>query len=61
MEPPTLNIPGEVTFVLQAGILKESVTVNVNDFSFEKLKEITCSFLDKKVLFVFSLHFIHFY
>lgn len=49
MEPPVLNIPGELTFVLQAGIVKESVTLNISDISLEKLKEIACNFLDKRV------------
>lgn len=49
MEPPVLNIPGELTFVLQAGIVKESVSLNISDISLEKLKEIACNFLDKRV------------
>ncbi|GFQ96825.1 hypothetical protein TNCT_663981 [Trichonephila clavata] len=48
MEPPVLNIPNELTFILQAGLSRESVTVNVSEFSIEKLKELACNFLDKK-------------
>ncbi|XP_054723048.1 serine/threonine-protein kinase D1-like [Uloborus diversus] len=48
MEPPILNIPGELSFVLQAGILRDTVTVNVNDFTLDKLKELACNFVDKR-------------
>lgn len=48
MEPPVLNISGETTFALQAGVLKEAITVNIGDFSFDKLKELACSLVDKK-------------
>lgn len=56
MEPPVLNIPGELTFTFQAGILKELISVNIGDFTFEKLKELACNFLDKKVDFCFKFH-----
>ncbi|GIY18404.1 hypothetical protein CEXT_310971 [Caerostris extrusa] len=48
MEPPVLNIPSDLTFVLQAGLLRETLSVNINEFSLEKLKELACNFLDKK-------------
>ncbi|XP_035217433.1 serine/threonine-protein kinase D1-like isoform X1 [Stegodyphus dumicola] len=48
MEPPILNVPGELTFIMQAGILRETVTVNSGDFSIQKLKDLACNFLDKK-------------
>ncbi|GBM48790.1 Serine/threonine-protein kinase D3 [Araneus ventricosus] len=50
MEPPVLNIPSELTFVLQAGLARETLTVNTADFSIEKLKELACNFLDRKFL-----------
>ncbi|GFT39705.1 hypothetical protein NPIL_56091 [Nephila pilipes] len=48
MEPPVLNIPNDLTFILQAGLLRETVTINISEFSIEKLKELACNFLDKK-------------
>ncbi|KAF8793614.1 Serine/threonine-protein kinase D3 like protein [Argiope bruennichi] len=48
MEPPVLNIPSDLTFVLQAGLARETIVVNTADFSIEKLKELACNFLDQK-------------
>lgn len=50
MEPtvPTLNVPGEITFILQCGLIKDTVTVDVSDLNLKSLKNIACSFIDKK-------------
>lgn len=54
MEPPILNVPSDLTFILQAGLLKDTVTISINDFTIEKLKELACNFLDRKVSFYFD-------
>ncbi|KAG8180693.1 hypothetical protein JTE90_006251 [Oedothorax gibbosus] len=48
MEPPILNVPSDITFILQAGLLKDTLTISANEFTIEKLKELACNFLDKK-------------
>uniref|UniRef100_A0A2L2YJ80 protein kinase C n=1 Tax=Parasteatoda tepidariorum TaxID=114398 RepID=A0A2L2YJ80_PARTP len=47
MDLPILNIPSDLTFTLQTGLLKENITVNLNEFSLDKLKELACKFLIK--------------
>ncbi|KFM83155.1 Serine/threonine-protein kinase D3, partial [Stegodyphus mimosarum] len=48
MEPPTLNLPDEVTFMMQAGLTRDSITVDVGDLNLKSLKDLACNFVDKK-------------
>lgn len=60
MEPPTLNLPDEVTFMMQAGLARDSITVDVCDLNLKSLKDLACNFVDKKVCFyVFRNSIIH--
>lgn len=58
MEPPILNVPSDLTFILQAGLLKDTVTISITDFTIEKLKELACNFLDRKVSLYFEVNVI---
>ncbi|GFS47579.1 hypothetical protein TNCV_3133761 [Trichonephila clavipes] len=48
MEPPILNLPDEVTFMMQAGLARDSITVDVGDLNLKSLKDLACNFVDKK-------------
>lgn len=58
MEPPILNLPDEVTFTMQVGLARDSITVDVGDLNLKSLKDLACNFVDKKVHILFlSLNF----
>ncbi|GIY57510.1 hypothetical protein CEXT_208101 [Caerostris extrusa] len=48
MEPPILNLPDEVTFMMQVGLARDSITVDVGDLNLKSLKDLACNFVDKK-------------
>lgn len=54
MEPPTLNLPDEVTFMMQAGLARDSITVDVCDLNLKSLKDLACNFVDKKVFTLYK-------
>ncbi|UYV75301.1 PRKD1 [Cordylochernes scorpioides] len=48
MELPVLNIPGEVNFSMQAGLVRDVVIVDVGQLNLKSLKDLACNFIDKK-------------
>ncbi|XP_042902741.1 serine/threonine-protein kinase D3 isoform X2 [Parasteatoda tepidariorum] len=48
VEPPTLNLPDEVTFTMQAGLVKDSLTVDVGDLNLKSLKDLAVNFIDRR-------------
>jgi len=49
MEPPILNVPGEVSFFMQAGLVKDVVKVDTSELTLKTLKDCACNFIDRKV------------
>lgn len=49
METPTLNVPGEISFFMQAGLTKDVVTVDMSELNLKTLKDLACNFIDRKV------------
>ena len=50
MSIPQLNVnPGEVSFFLQSGLLKDSVTIEASELNLKSLKDLACNFVDRKV------------
>lgn len=50
MSIPLLNVnPGEISFFLQAGLLKDSVTIETSELNLKSLKDLACNFVDRKV------------
>ncbi|KAF4529539.1 hypothetical protein B566_EDAN014385 [Ephemera danica] len=39
----------EVTFLMQAGLVRDTVTASVNTLTLQRLREIACDFINKKV------------
>ncbi|XP_023225928.1 serine/threonine-protein kinase D1-like [Centruroides sculpturatus] len=48
MDLPVLNLPDEITFILQSGLAKDTVTVNIADLNLKTLKDLACDFINKK-------------
>ncbi|XP_076360399.1 serine/threonine-protein kinase D1-like isoform X2 [Tachypleus tridentatus] len=48
MDTSMLKIPGEITFFLQTGLFKDTVSVDVSELNLKKLKDLACNFIDKK-------------
>ncbi|RWS02096.1 serine/threonine-protein kinase D1-like protein, partial [Dinothrombium tinctorium] len=48
MEPPVVNIPGEITFLMQSGLVKDTVTVDTGDLNLKSIKDLACNFIDRK-------------
>ncbi|XP_064489728.1 serine/threonine-protein kinase D3-like isoform X2 [Ornithodoros turicata] len=48
MELPVLNVPGEVTFLMQAGLVKDTVTMDTSELNLRTLKDLACNFIDRK-------------
>ncbi|XP_022240643.1 serine/threonine-protein kinase D1-like [Limulus polyphemus] len=48
MDTSLLKVPGEITFFLQAGLFKDTVSVDVSELNLKKLKDLACNFIDKK-------------
>ncbi|RWS30043.1 serine/threonine-protein kinase D1-like protein [Leptotrombidium deliense] len=49
MEPPVVNIPGEITFQMQSGLVKDTVTVEIVDLNLKIIKDKACKFIDRKL------------
>jgi len=55
MPPPPPSIPllsvnpAEVSFLLQAGVVKDSVSIETNQLNLKTLKDLACNFVDRKV------------
>ncbi|XP_022249184.1 serine/threonine-protein kinase D1-like isoform X1 [Limulus polyphemus] len=48
METPVLKVPGEISFFLQAGLVRDIVTVDVGELNLKTLKDLACKFIDRK-------------
>ncbi|XP_029823292.2 serine/threonine-protein kinase D3 isoform X1 [Ixodes scapularis] len=48
MELPVLNVPAEVTFLMQAGVVRDTVTVETSEMNLKSLKDMACNFVHKK-------------
>lgn len=46
---PLLNIPTVINFQMQLGLLKDTVTIEIADLNLKTLKDLACSFVDRKV------------
>ena len=46
---------GGLTFAMQIGLVRESVTVEGGELTLATLKDIACAFVDRKVHFLFWL------
>lgn len=46
---PVLNVPGELGFLMQCGLAKDSVTIETSDLNLKSLKDLACNFIDRKV------------
>lgn len=49
MDPPILNVPGEISFFMQAGLEKDTVSVDISELTLKTLKDLACNFIDRKV------------
>lgn len=52
--PPVLKVSEDVTFQMQSGLIRDTVTVDVNELNLNSLKSLACNFIDKKVKFLFN-------
>lgn len=60
MSIPQLNVnPGEVTFCLQSGLLKDTVSIDASELNLKSLKDLACNFFDRKVRMTSIIRFIH--
>ncbi|XP_022252201.1 serine/threonine-protein kinase D1-like isoform X2 [Limulus polyphemus] len=48
METPVLKVPGDITLFLQAGLVKDIVTVDISELNLKTLKDVACNFIDRK-------------
>ncbi|XP_076306016.1 serine/threonine-protein kinase D3-like isoform X2 [Tachypleus tridentatus] len=48
MDAPVLNLPEQVTFTFQSGLVKDSVTTDVSQLNLKTLKNLACNFIEKK-------------
>ncbi|XP_076318715.1 serine/threonine-protein kinase D1-like isoform X2 [Tachypleus tridentatus] len=48
METPVLRVPGDITLFLQAGLVKDTVTVDISELNLKTLKDVACNFIDRK-------------
>lgn len=48
MEPPTLNISDDISFQMQAGLIRDSVTIDTSELNLKSLKDLACNFIDRK-------------
>ena len=46
---PLLNVPGEVSFSFQSGLIKDNVSIDTCELNLKSLKDLACNFVDKKV------------
>ena len=49
---PLLSVnssPSSITFYLQSGLAKDSVTIETSDLNLKSLKDLACNFVDRKV------------
>jgi hypothetical protein len=49
MEPPILNVPGEIGFQMQCGLIRDGVTIEISELNLKTLKDTACNFIDRKV------------
>ncbi|KAI1295433.1 Serine/threonine-protein kinase D1 [Halotydeus destructor] len=45
---PLLNVPGELCFNMQAGLAKDTVTIDTSELNLKTLKDLACNFVDRK-------------
>ncbi|CAG2105773.1 unnamed protein product [Medioppia subpectinata] len=51
MDPPIptiLQVPGEVSFYMQSGLMKDTIKVDTSELTLKSLKESACNFIDKQ-------------
>ncbi|XP_076313732.1 serine/threonine-protein kinase D3-like isoform X2 [Tachypleus tridentatus] len=48
METPVLNLPDQITFTFQSGLVRESVTTDFSQLNLKTLKNLACNFIDRK-------------
>lgn len=49
MELPVLNVPGEINFLMQCGLIRDKVSVDIVDLNLKTLKDTAVNFIDRKV------------
>lgn len=49
MDPPTVSVSSSICFYMQAGLVKDTVKLDVSDLTLKTLKEHACNFVDRKV------------
>lgn len=49
MELPVLNVGGEVTFLMQAGVVRDTVTIDAGEMNLKSLKDTACNFVHKRL------------
>jgi len=45
-----LNISEDVTFQMQSGLIRDTITVDVSELNLNSLKNLACNFIDTKVV-----------
>lgn len=48
MEPPKLNVPAEVCFLMQSGVARDNVSIDSCELNLKSLKDLACNFVDRK-------------
>ena len=49
MELPVLNVPGEINFLMQCGLIRDKVNIDIVDLNLKTLKDTAVNFIDRKV------------
>lgn len=55
MELPVLNVPGEINFLMQCGLIRDKVNIDIVDLNLKTLKDTAVNFIDRKVSFFFVI------
>lgn len=48
MELPLLSITGDISFQMQSGLIRDTVTIDTNELNLKSLKDLACNFIDRK-------------
>lgn len=60
MELPVLNVPGEINFLMQCGLIRDKVSVDIVDLNLKTLKDTAVNFIDRKVsILSFFCYLVH--
>ena len=55
LELPTLNVPGEINFQMQCGLIRDKVSIDIVDLNLKTLKDKAVDFITLRVSAFFLL------